>query len=327
MKKETEERIRLAAGALLSMQRHSWEQGTAMQAFYECGQMETVVQMAHEAVYRCEPDGRTAVIDHDHAITDPCSVGEALLAAIRLTQDPLLIAGEKALRNWAMNLAPKNAEGIRYHILGGTEFWVDSMYMLPPYLAAAGECEEAWKLYLGYWEALYDEAAGLMVHMWDDAKKVWSDPSHWGIGNGWCLMAIARLIRLFRADAAFTKAHPEAEARLAGDAEKLIRKILTCRDAEGNFHDMLDKPETFTEHGIASMTAYTLYSGMNDGWLSQDWKEEADALRLYVEKMQDAYGFVREICGAPSFDKSGIAPEQQAAFMMMEYQYGLGPEA
>ena len=72
------EAMQRAARALLSMQRHSWEQGVAMQAFLECGEREVVCAMAREAVYRSEPDGRCAVIDHDHAATDPCSVGEAL---------------------------------------------------------------------------------------------------------------------------------------------------------------------------------------------------------------------------------------------------------
>ncbi len=33
---------------LLSMQRYSWEQGTAMQAFLEAGDMDTVICMAYE---------------------------------------------------------------------------------------------------------------------------------------------------------------------------------------------------------------------------------------------------------------------------------------
>ena len=72
--------VEQAKRALLSMQRHSWEQGVAMQAFYEMGDMETVTAMAWEAVYRALEDGRTAVMDNDHGSTDPCAVGEPLLA-------------------------------------------------------------------------------------------------------------------------------------------------------------------------------------------------------------------------------------------------------
>lgn len=37
-----------SALVLLAMQRHSWEQGTAMQAFLEMGEMEIVTAMARE---------------------------------------------------------------------------------------------------------------------------------------------------------------------------------------------------------------------------------------------------------------------------------------
>ena len=38
-------RVKKAAKALMAMQRHSWEQGVAMQAFLEMGDMETAADM------------------------------------------------------------------------------------------------------------------------------------------------------------------------------------------------------------------------------------------------------------------------------------------
>ena len=48
--------------ALLCMQRHSWEQGVAMQAMLETGDLPAVILMAHEAVNRQTADGRAATI-------------------------------------------------------------------------------------------------------------------------------------------------------------------------------------------------------------------------------------------------------------------------
>ncbi|MBQ7370597.1 MAG: glycoside hydrolase family 88 protein, partial [Blautia sp.] len=197
---KTRERMRAAGAALLSMQRHSWEQGLAIQAFYEIGDMETVVRLAYESVYRAMPDGRAATIGVVDAITDPVSVGEALLAACEKTGDVFLIRGEEKLRKWALETAPRSPEGLLYHLNTGTEFWADSTYMLPPYLAVIGEKKEAIHQFQGYLDALYDKKAGLLVHMWDDSRKIWSDPLHWGIGNGWCLMAIARLCGTLKKD-------------------------------------------------------------------------------------------------------------------------------
>lgn len=345
IEKAVKNRIRSAGQALLSMQRHSWEQGLAMQAFYETGDLDTVVRLAYEAVYRAMPDGRTATIGVTDAITDPASVGEALLAACEKTGDAYLIQGEKHLREWVLQKAPRNADGFLYHLVTGTEYWADSMYMLPPYLAAMGEKEEAVRQFFGYWDALYDRDAGLVVHMWDDSKKIWSDPKHWGIGNGWCLMAIARLYGLLKEDPSSDDVCKE----LAEKGEALLKQVLSTRSENGRFHDILDDPGTFEETGIAQMCAYTIYRGIRDDWLGaevkdqdapqknedgnrdrlpmtgkrsrNEWLKTADELRLPAEEKQNPYGFILDVCGAPTFDKSGIAPEQQAIFMMMENAY------
>ena len=58
-------RVEKAARALLAMQRHSWEQGVAMQAFLEMGDMETVTAMAFESINRSLEDGRAGLLYND----------------------------------------------------------------------------------------------------------------------------------------------------------------------------------------------------------------------------------------------------------------------
>jgi rhamnogalacturonyl hydrolase YesR len=196
---KNEKCIEKTALALLSMQRHSWEQGVAMQAFLERGDMDIVTAMAKEAVYRSMPDGRTATIGVTDAVTDPCSTGEGLLAAYSATKDPMLGEGLEKLLNWALKLAPRNASGVLYHLITSRQFWVDSMYMLPPFLAAAGYYKEALNNLYGYWDALYDREARLMCHMWDDDAGKYIRAAHWGTGNGWALAGMARMLRLMPA--------------------------------------------------------------------------------------------------------------------------------
>ena len=67
-------RVEKAARALLAMQRHSWEQGVAMQAFLEMGDMETVTAMAFESINRSLEDGRAAVIGVTDGVTPMTAV-------------------------------------------------------------------------------------------------------------------------------------------------------------------------------------------------------------------------------------------------------------
>ncbi|MBQ8638919.1 MAG: glycoside hydrolase family 88 protein [Lachnospiraceae bacterium] len=306
------EEMRKAAQCLLSMQRQSWEQGCAMQAMLELGEMETVIRLAYESVYRSVPDGRCAVLTTTHAVTDPCCVGEALIAAWKATGDEFLKAGLDKLLVWALEKAPRNGAGVVYHVEEASQFWVDSMYMLPPFLAAAGYYDEALTNFYGYYEALHDEKTGLMRHMWDDEKKAFVRDALWATGNGWTLAAMARLIDLL----------PDERAK---DREEIIRRTKALLEAampwmreDGLFHDVLDDKTSFVEVNFPQMMAYTIFRGVKSGWLEESWLDAAYRMRKAANGKMNAYGFVRDVCGAPYFDKPGISPEGQAFYLLME---------
>ena len=124
--------------SLLAMQRYNWEQGVAAQAFLEAGDHDIAIAMAVEGANRQSTDGRCCHIGDSPAVTDPCAIGEALIFACEQTGDPVLAAARIKLLSWALEKAPRTADGVVYHFSDGTEFWVDSLYMLPPFLARAG---------------------------------------------------------------------------------------------------------------------------------------------------------------------------------------------
>jgi len=305
-------RLRKVKLALLAMQRHSWEQGVAMQAFFEQGDMDVVVAMAKEAVYRRLPDGRAAVIGSFGAATDPCSVGEALIAACEKTGDPALRQGLDALLHWALQAAPRSAGGLVYHIDSAPQIWSDSTFMLPPFLAAAGYFDAAMTNLCGYWDILFDKDARLMRHIWDDGAKSFVREARWGGGNGWTLAAIARVRDLL----------PEERS---GDREKLAAMGKTLADGvlahmRGDFlfHDVPDDPESFAETNLSQMLAYALYRGVRGKWLDGSYLEAAEGLYGAAAAKIDDFGLVQGCCGAPLFDKAGVSPEGQAFFLMMD---------
>lgn len=314
---KTDNKIELASRALLSMQRHSWEQGTAMQAFLEMGEKDIVIAMAYEAAYRRLPDGRTAMLGDGRAVTDPCSVGEALLAACQWTGDAFLQKGYQALLNWTLEEAPRSERGELYHLAHLQEFWVDSLYMLPPFLMAAGYVEEALVNFYGYANALYDKEAHLMGHRWDDGAKQWVRRDHWGTGNGWALAAMARMIPTL-----LDTKPVNAEFMIAA-AIDLIEHLLPLMREDGLFYDVVDDPTTFVETNLSQMLAYTIYRGVKDDWiggkeLREKYLAAADKMRRAANEKVNAYGFVEGVCGAPTFDKPGFSPEGQAFYLLME---------
>lgn len=305
-----------AARTLLCMQRHSWEHGTAMQAFYELGYTDIVNCMAREAAYRAMPDGRPASVGYPvgviDGITDPCSVGEALEAAAQATGDALLVQGAEKLRVWALEKAPRNPEGVLYHLNTGRQFWADSLYMLPPYLAAIGEYDQALHNLYAYWNALRDATTGLLCHIWDDGAGQMEDANHWGTGQGWALAGLARVIALLPEEYAADR------QRLAAMSKSLLDAVLPYRDADGAFHDVVDDPATFREVNLCQMIAYAIYRGIADGWLDASYLTAAEEVRAAARAEIDEFGFIHHVCGAPTFDRSGFSPEGQAFCLLAE---------
>ena len=298
--------------AALSMQRHNWEQGVLAQAFLEAGDHETAILLAVEGANRQSDEGRCCHIANSTASTDPCAVGEALIFACEQTGDPMLMAARDRLVKWAVELAPRNADGIVYHFSDGTEFWVDSLYMLPPFLARAGYYDEALRQIDGYWHALLDEKKGLLSHRWDDQAQTFIRKDVWGVGNGWAAAGMARVRAML----------PENDGSVKEQLEDRIRLLLTSalrhQRKDGMFHDVLDDPASFPEINCGQMFAYTIFRGVHEGWLDSSLLEAANRIRAAAHASVDAYGLVHNVCGMPSFDKSFVAPEGQAFFILME---------
>lgn len=298
--------------ALLGMQRYSWEHGVGAQAFLELGEEELVVVMAKAAVLNQLADGRPGAIGNISAVTDPAAIGEALLYSAKLTGDPDLENALDKTVNWLLNNAPRSREGILYHVVEKPQMWVDSFYMAPPFLSAAGYHEEAVKQIKGYVKLLYHADKRLFSHIWDESKGAFGRKDFWGVGNGWALAGMTRVIRTL-------PAHMEEERKLLIHYVKVVADAcLSYMREDGLFHDVIDDPASFVETNLSQMLAYTLYRGMAAGWLEASYLPRAEKLRKAAYEKVDRYGYVQGVCGAPNFDRPGIAAEGQAFFLLME---------
>lgn len=296
----------------LAMQRHNWEQGVVAQAFLESGDTHIAAMMAAEAVNRQIADGRCAQIGPPQAVTDPCAIGEVLISVCEQTGDPALCAARDRLLHWALCSAPRSKDGVVYHMDDSAEFWVDSFYMLPPFLARAGHYAEALRQLDGYWNTLFLPEKNLLAHRWDDRAKAFIRRDAWGVGNGWAAAGMCRVIALLPNE---YDAHRQ---RLILRVRTLLDAALPLQREDGLFHDVLDDPASFPEINAGQMLAYTIYRGVKAGWLATKYLSAADRIRTAAHNLVDSLGQVRSVCGAPHFDSPGTAPEGQAFFILME---------
>ena len=305
------EKVRNAKKVLLTMIRHPWEQGTAANAFIESGDEQIAILMASEAVSRQSHDGRLACIPGSTNITDPCVCGESVMYAFQKTGDiKYKIAAEKMLQY--IKSAQGNADGIQFHNTTQPMIAADCMYMIPTFYAAMGEYEEAVRQVDHRFNLLWNEEKGAMNHQWDaENNRLWRD-KRWGAASGWNAAAIVKVLYWLPEDM------KEERERLTGYLNKLVDGVLKYQLADGLFHDILDEESTFVETNTAQMMAYSIYRGVQWGFLDKQYLSAADRMRVAANAKVDEFGFVRDVAGAPQFTESGVSPEGQAFYILME---------
>ncbi len=298
--------------AMFTMQRATWEQGVAMQAMLELGETDQVILMAKDAVLHQSPDGRLAMVGEEFALSDAASPGEAVLWAARKTGDQFLMTGFNSLLDYILNKAPRTKEGIIYHFTNIPQIWSDIIYMLPPFLAAAGKYNEAIKQIDGARAYLWNGDKKLLSHMWDCDKKAFVRKDFWGVGNGWSAAGITRVIR------ALPESMQAEKTKLVGYVRDIIDGCLAHMRPDGLFHNIVDDPSSFVETNLAQMLAYSIYRGVKGGWIEKRYRENADRMRAAAHGKVDNLGLVQGVCGSPEFDHPGTATEGQAFYILME---------
>lgn len=298
--------------ALLTMQRHSWEQGLLTHALIALGRLDLAELAAREALVRRLPDGRLGVMGDAAYVVDPATNGEGALLLARRSGEPLATAAVGQLLEWLRKPEHHGAGGVLLHRVGPRQVWVDSLYMAPPFLAAAGYEDEAFAQVELLQGRLWNPGARLYSHIWDEDRQRWEREAFWGCGNGW---AATGLVRTLVNGTTWTAAQRE---RLVTLALEVIAGCLAYQRADGLFHDVLDDPTSFVEANLAQMLATAIFQLAHLGAATVELVQTAERLREVCHRQVDAQGLVQGVCGAPSFQSIGTSSEGQAFHLLME---------
>ena len=299
--------------AMLCMTRQCWEQGIAAQCLLEIGREEELALLIHDIVQRQSSDGRLCNVENAPAVTDSAFCIPAVMDYAEKTKNRgYREAAEKNVR-FLLEDARRAEDGMVYHMIRTKEIWADSAAYMPCALAKAGHVRAALTQMDGIIRRLYDKKTGLYFHIWDDAAKDYKRPFLWGIGNGWILTGLMRLYL----------AMPDPDT---GEKKRVHDRMLALLDAmlsyetkEHTFHDVLDRPETFTESETGAMTAYVIYRGIKEGIVDKTYKQRADRIREALCERVSETGLIFQASGSPDFIHAGTSVECQAHFLMMQH--------
>lgn len=125
--------------------------------------------------------------------------------------------------------------------------------------------------------------------------------AHWGVGNGWAIAGMVRVLYLLPDDMTTEK------EQLLGWIKQAIDGVLAHQRHDGLFHNVLDDAETFVDANVAQQIAYSIFRLAKHGDIDEKYTERCLSIRSAVYERVDEFGLVRGVCGSPYFDCSGTA--------------------
>jgi unsaturated rhamnogalacturonyl hydrolase len=150
--------------------------------------------------------------------------------------------------------------------------YVDCLYSDPPLFCrlaqATGEPDwfnQAVVYALEFWNALADAEVPLLYHGYSDASH-----GHigllWGRGVGWALLGLADTL-------AWMPAEISGRDELVAKFRSMASALRDLQTESGQWHTVLNCPETYLEHSIACFVCAALLKGMRTGLLDDTFGE------------------------------------------------------
>jgi rhamnogalacturonyl hydrolase YesR len=146
--------------------------------------------------------------------------------------------------------------------------WSDDLFMSISFLSRMGELtgdgkyfDDAAMQVINFQKYVFDTSAGLMHHCWySDVQR--PGVAFWGRANGWALLAQVDLLDRL------PKNHLK-RAQLLDILRRHILGVARYQGAEGLWHQLLDKTDSYLETSCSAMFTYAIARSVNRGYIER----------------------------------------------------------
>jgi len=148
--------------------------------------------------------------------------------------------------------------------------WADDLYMSVPFLVRLAQLTADSK----YLDDAILQVKNFTHYLWNENKELYyhcfysdlqrNGVAHWGRCNGWVMMAKVHLLNHMADD------HPE-KANIIKSLVMQILGIAKYQNADGLWHQLLDKSDSYTESSCSAMFVYCIARAVNQGWIDKSY--------------------------------------------------------
>lgn len=218
------------------------------------------------------------------------SLGHTLLTLYQETGDETYLELAKEKADYLVNDAPRFAEGILQHTVGGSsvfpeQAWIDTLFMAGYFLIRMGEelnndeyTQDGLRQFHGHERYLQDPVTNLYYHGWDNVKGNHMSGIFWARGNAWAAYTMARVLRKIDVqEPSFMEIH--------GSLRDQLSALIRLQSENGLWHTILTDPTTYEESsGSAGIAAAIVLHGAST---PRSYKAAQKALDSLLKKVDD----------------------------------------
>ena len=136
--------------------------------------------------------------------------------------------------------------------------WLDDMFMGIPAIALNGNMDEALRQFRLFHDKMWVADKALYRHGWTPTDGGYHPSFFWGRANGWALLTACELLDISE-DAYVMKCFKEH-----------LNGLLALQSADGAWHQLLDRNDTYLETSCTAIYAYCLAHAINKGWIEPE---------------------------------------------------------
>ncbi len=200
--------------------------------------------------------------------------------------------------------------------------WADDLYMSVPFLARMGKLSGDKR----YWDDAILQIKNFTKYLWDQSKELYwhcyytdlkrNGVAHWGRCNGWIIMAKVNLLNYLPEN------YPGRED-IIKDLERQILGIAKYQSADGLWHQLLDKNDSYLESSCSAMFIYGIARAVNQKWI--DPRYGSIAIRGWEGLKENKIrldGEVKDICVGTGIEDNLVFYYERPA--RLNEKHGLG---
>lgn len=174
--------------------------------------------------------------------------------------------------------------------------WADDVYMSVSFLSQMGKMTNDNK----YFDDAAKQIINIANYLWCPEKQLFyhcyytdikrNGVAFWGRANGWLTVSMAMLIEVM------PESHPK-RAELITLFEKQVVGFSRYQSANGMWHQLLDKSDSYLESSVTAMYIYGIAKAINNGWIDKNYAQIATMAWNTLKKEQITNeGHFRNVC-------------------------------